>query len=68
MKILACGVCRTYGRLVDGELLNLQMPVISGHGHSRKLYPYSVLQPENLCDQPLLTGYTRDEALELQNF
>jgi propanol-preferring alcohol dehydrogenase len=31
VKILACGVCRTDLHVVDGELLNPQVPIIPGH-------------------------------------
>lgn len=31
IKVLACGICRTDLHLIDGELPNIQLPIIPGH-------------------------------------
>lgn len=31
LKINACGVCRTYLHILDGELTQLKLPLIPGH-------------------------------------
>lgn len=31
LKVNACGVCRTYLHILDGELTQLKLPLIPGH-------------------------------------
>jgi propanol-preferring alcohol dehydrogenase len=76
VKVAACGVCRTDLHVVDGELPDPKVPIIPGHeivgridaigagveglGHTCRVCPYCMGGQENLCDQPVFTGYTRD--------
>ena len=87
IKVLACGVCRTDLHIVDGEIPDVNYPIVPGHeiigrimqigdsvngfavrdrvgvpwlgsscGHCR----YCLTDHENLCDDPVFTGCTRD--------
>jgi propanol-preferring alcohol dehydrogenase len=87
IRVSACGVCRTDLHVVDGELPNPSLPIVSGHEIVGLVHaigagvnslpigagvgvpwrartcgrcPYCRDGRENLCEQPLFTGYTRD--------
>ncbi|MBT8131718.1 MAG: alcohol dehydrogenase catalytic domain-containing protein, partial [Gammaproteobacteria bacterium] len=86
LRVKACAVCRTDLHLVDGELPNVQTPIIPGHeiigevvstgpdvdiasgvrlgvpwlgGSCDKCF-YCRHGQENLCDNPVFTGYQVD--------
>src|SRR6185437_1743926 len=86
IEVAACGVCRTYLHIVDGEIHGA-LPIVPGHeivGHVVALGPsaarfqigdrvgvpwlggtdgncfYCTHGMENLCDNPVFTGFTRN--------
>lgn len=87
IEVEACAVCRTDLHVVDGDLKDVQLPLIPGHeivgkvvdigegviatrlgqrvgvpwlGHTCGRCNYCRHGTENLCDDPVFTGYTRD--------
>ena len=64
IKVLACGVCRTDLHLVDGELPNINTPIIPGHeiiGEVVSAGPEATVQPGMVVGIPWL-GWTCGEC------